>query len=259
MTIETDVTRARERVRGEQKWTNEKRAAFERFADTVADIDPQRGSTAAFGGATAVAATQRAGPSVGAVLDAFDEHLAAYSGDKSEQYDAVHEAVAAEFSADLAVSLCSGDSAGALTPELKRGVLSESERRRRELRVMERALDRETESLTALAEGLQTVCDWFVEYNPTPLSELGFEGLRARHERLETHRESLSDLAATRQEHVDSATAVPEQVGIEHRVLLEYLYADFEHTYPALSTITRLDETCQEAQRAVRDHLVRRA
>jgi hypothetical protein len=40
---------------------------------------------------------------------------------------------------------------------------------------------------------------------------------------------------------------------------MEYLYADFKHTYPALSTVTRLDQTCQQAQRAVRDHLVRRA
>lgn len=261
MTVETDVARALERVQAEQEWTDEKQAAFERFADAVESIEPGRNrpSTATLGTTTAVRNTAPGrGASVTAVLDAFEEHLAPYSGDSTDAHDSVHEAVAAEFSADIAVALCGGDSAGVLTPELKEVVHSDTSRRLDELGVMQRALDREVDSLRAVDTGISAVCEWFVEHNPTPLSELGFDELRAWHDRIEVHRASLSDIAANRQEFVRSSTGGPEAVGIKQRVLVEYLYTDFEATYPALATIARLEETCREAQRTIRGHLTRR-
>lgn len=261
MSVETDVGRALDRAQAELEWTGEKRAAFERFAETVAGMDAARAqaSQTTLGATTAVETPAgNTGASVTAVLDAFDEHLAAYSGDSTERHDSVHQAVAAEFSADMAVALCGGDSAGVLTPELKKVVLSESDRRLDELRVMERALEREIDSLQSVDASVSSVCEWLVEHNPTPLSELGFEQLRTWHDRIDDHRASLSDVATQRQEHVRSATGGPEVVGIEQQVLIEYLYTDFESTYPALATVARLDDACDDAQRSIRTHLTRR-
>lgn len=259
MSVDTDLDRARERVDREREWTSEKRRAFERFADTVAEIEvatPGQGGT--LGGPTTVATSGTPTAGVSAVLDAFEDHLGPYSGDAQEAPETVHGAVATEFSTELAVSLCGADSAGALTPQLKQVVRTETQRRLDELDVMGRALEREADSLDTVDEVVQTVCDWFVEHNPTPLSELGFEELRAWHETLDDHRERLDAVATERQRHLGAATGSSGAVGIEHRVLVEYLYAGFPASYPALATLARLGDACKEAQRSVRAHLVAR-
>jgi len=258
--VDTDVERARERVADEREWTAEKRRAFERFADAVAEIDAGTpGGAAAFGGPTAVATASNSSTGVSAVLDAFEEHLGPYSGDAQETPETVHQAVATEFSAELAVSLCGGDSAGVLTPQLKQVVQAETQSRLDELDVMGRALEREIESLSTVEEPIGEVCKWFVEHNPTLLDELGFDQLRAWHETLDDHRERLDAVAAERQQHLHATTGGSGTVGIEHRVLVEYLYAGFPASYPALATLARLEDACREAQRSLRAHLVARA
>lgn len=260
MSVETGVDRARERVERERSWTAEKRAAFEQFADAIAEIEAGAGGqTATFGGPTAVATRSETTAGVGAVLDAFEEHLGPYSGDAQETPETVHQAVATEFSSELAVSLCGGDSAGVLTPQLKQVVQVETQSRLDELAVMETVLEREAESLVAVDDAIGAVCEWFVEHNPTPLSAVGFDRLRDWHETLDTHRERLDAVAADRQRHLDATTSAGGSVGIEHRVLVEYLYAGFPASYPALATVARLAAACDEAQRSLRAHLVARA
>lgn len=259
MSVETDIDLAINRARREQDWTAEKRQAFDRFTDAVAEVDPATSvSMTTVGGPTAVATTTSNTAGVGAVLDAFEEHLGPYSGDAQEDPETVHEAVATEFSAELAVSLCGGDSAGALTPQLKQVVQTEARTRIDELDVMERALEGEVASLSSVDDTVGDVCAWFLEHNPTPLSELGFEALRARHETLEQYRDRLEAVATERQCHLDATTSSSGAVGIEHRVLVEYLYAGFPSSYPALATVARLEEACREAQRSLRAHLVAR-
>ncbi|WP_435064263.1 DUF7260 family protein [Halobaculum sp. EA56] len=46
--------------------------------------------------------------------------------------------------------------------------------------------------------------------------------------------------------------------GIRHRDLVSYLYRDLSVDHPVLSTVARLDATCADCQRTIRDHLVRR-
>jgi hypothetical protein len=260
VSVDTDVDRARERVADEREWTTEKHRAFEDFADAVAEIDVATpGGTVAFGGPTAVATTNESRAGVSAVLDAFEEHLDPYSGDARESPDTVHEAVATEFSAELAVSLCGGDSAGMLTPQLKGVVQAETRSRIDELDVMGRALEREDVSLDSVDDAAGEICGWFVEHNPTPLPELGFDRLRDCHETIEGHRERLDAVAAERQDHLHATTGSSAAVGIDHRVLVEYLYAGFPVSYPALATLARLDDACKEAQRSLRAHLVARA
>ncbi|MUV90230.1 hypothetical protein GJ629_10290 [Halapricum sp. CBA1109] len=257
MSVETTVDRARERVARERTWTAEKRTAIESFREVVADFEtglPVGGQ--AVGGPTTVATqSTTGGASVSAVLDAFEEHVGQYSGDHDDRTESVHAAVAEELSDEVAVSLCGGDSAGVLTPPLKQAILSTATKRLGELGVTVRALDREADSLSRAGETMDDVVDWLVEHNPTPLTDLGFDALRERHETLADHREALDALARRRQETVRSVTGGPEQVGIEHRVLIEYVYADAAADYPVLATAARFDDLCANAQRTVRRHL----
>lgn len=284
MTVTSAIDRARERVERERDRTETKRAALDQFHREVREIEPdhqpQSGGAGGVGGASGAAGT--AGPSGGlpggsaggaqsrsrgqnnsgggckAVRRAFAEHVEAYSGDAQESHDTVHEAIAAEFSDEVAMSLASADAGGWLTPQLKRAVLSETERRQAELSVMETALEREASALASADEAQTAVIDWLVEHNPTPLSELSFDELAAWHAHLDAHRDRLDAAADERQSHLDRTTGEGGQVGIEHEVLAEYLYAEFDSTHPALAAFTRLDEACDSAQRTLREYLTRR-
>ncbi|MEZ3117213.1 hypothetical protein RYH80_14955 [Halobaculum sp. MBLA0147] len=193
-----------------------------------------------------------------AVRRAFADCVGGYSGDADESHDTVHEAIAAEFSEEIAVSLASGNGGGLFTPQLKRGVVNETERRQAELSVMETALEREASSLATTRETQRAVVEWLGEHNPTPLSSLSFDELAAHHERLATFRRRLDDAAETRQAFLDEATGERARVGIRHEDLVAYLYSSFADDHPALGTLGRLDELCGEAQRTLRDHLTRR-
>jgi hypothetical protein len=46
---------------------------------------------------------------------------------------------------------------------------------------------------------------------------------------------------------------------IHQRTVSRFLYSEFPVEFPVLSTTTRLLETLEECQEAVRDHLTRRA
>lgn len=281
MTVTSAIDTAHERVERELERTEEKRQALDQFHREVREIEPDRqpqsggpggtggpggpggspgmsGGLPGSGGGTRTRTESGNGAGCKAVRRAFSDHVAAYSGDAQESHATVHEAIAAEFSEEVAMSLASADAGGWLTPQLKRAVLSETERRQAELSVMETALEREASSLASAGETQQAVVNWVVEHNPTPLSELSFDELTAWHDRLATHREALDAAADERQQHLDGTTGENGRVGIEHEVLVEYLYAEFDSTHPALAAFTQLDELCREARESLRGHLTRR-
>jgi hypothetical protein len=277
--VTSGIDAARERVEHEQERTADKQRALDQFDEAVREIEPDeqpsggsagihggggggmRGDGLGSSGAAAGSASSSQSSTGGgcrAVRRAFAEYVQPYSGDAGETHDSVHEAIAAEFSNEVAVSLASADAGGWLTPQLKQGIISETNRRRAELSVMDTALQREQTSLASAMESQRAVVDWLVEHNPTPLSELSFDELAAWHHRLDDLRDQLDAAADERQAHLDGVSGESGQVGIKHEVLAEYLYAEFEATHPALSTFARLDELCAEAQATIREHLTRR-
>ena len=72
------------------------------------------------------------------------------------------------------------------------------------------------------------------------------------HDRCET-------VARERQSLLHATTSADAQVGIAHQELVTCLYVAFPVAYPVLSTAVRVEQVCEECQRAIRDHLVRRA
>lgn len=79
----------------------------------------------------------------------------------------------------------------------------------------------------------------------------------ARHDIYSTHRERCGDVLGDRQAVLDGRSCEGEVV-LSHRGLVEGLYAGFPIGYPILATSARLIELCEEWQRAVRAHIVRR-
>ncbi|MFD1569628.1 DUF7260 family protein [Halorubrum laminariae] len=269
MTVRTHVRRALDRVADERKLLTEKRTAFDEFERTVRDLDIelQSGtvarSDAASGDAMVASASPvgRSGPTTDGcrpVRDAFAETVHPYRVEDHETPEPLSETMRTELTDDLAAALAP-ESSGRFTPMTKRAVLSAVAERKRELRVTEHVLGAEARSLRSAADEIEDVVEWLVEADETPLTELGFDGLRTRHDELASLRTQCAAVCRERQAFLNGATSKDAEVGITHRSLVEYVYADLSVTYPVLCTATRLNGICDECQHAVRGHLVRRA
>jgi len=112
--------------------------------------------------------------------------------------------------------------------------------------------------LEAAGETVEEITGWIVDTDETPLTDLGFQGLRRRHEALARHRDRCEELATQRQEFLERTTSRSAEAGIRHRSLVPHLDQEFPMDHPLLVTVARLDDACAECQRAVRRHLVRR-
>jgi len=260
MTVTTHIDRARTRVRTEQDAVARKREAFETFADRVAALstDPTPSATP---GITATAGPTPPRESGGTdrchtVRTAFAETIRPHSVVDADDSEPLLVTIRTEFTDAIAVALAPTTDAS-FTAELKEAVLAETRVRRAEAEMLARALDHERTRLDDAADAVDRITAWIADADETPLLDLGFDALRARHETLSTHRERCQELAETRQAFLRDTTG-GTRVEIGHRKLVPYLYDDFPVDHPVLSTVARLDAACAACQRNVRDHLVRR-
>ena len=86
------------------------------------------------------------------------------------------------------------------------------------------------------------ICDT----NGTPLTDLGFDGLKRRREPRGSHRDRCDEVAQDRQRFLQRTTNNGFEAGVRHRNLIPYLYQDFSVDHPVLATVTTLDEACRE-------------
>ncbi|SEH37531.1 hypothetical protein SAMN05192561_101208 [Halopenitus malekzadehii] len=299
MSVETAVHAALDRVDAEAERVDSLAPAFGRFDAAVRDLDPLGGHAPSSGEPTRLAdggitaahhhdrqsgrpgtpdgaagVTGSAGVTGGAVAadrtgsvrDAFAETVLSArdegsnaSATSAASAAAVVRAIRSEFGDEIAVVLAPGTDAG-FTPAVKRAVRSAIATRRAELRALRDALDRERESLRSARGDVDAIVSWIARADETPLSDLGFEALRDRHETLERHRERCAERLESRQTTLGSATGHGADAGLTHRSLVAHLYdvAGFPTPYPVVSTVVRLIDCCESCQRSVRDHLTRR-
>ena len=272
MSRTTYIDAARERVDIERSAAEAKRGGMASFADRVADVSavsPPADAPGVAGTGGLARRTRASGGGCEAIRAAFAETVhphAVADGDSDADADggtpAGSEPVTAtmrrEFTDSIAVALAPASSVP-LSPGLKQGVLTAAEHRRNELAVLCRALDREAESLAAAADTVASVSSWIATADEEPLTDLGFDALKRRHEALATHRERCDAAVADRQSILASTTAVDADAGLRHRDLVGSVYEGLAVDHPALATLARLDDVCRTCQRSVRAHLVRRA
>jgi len=262
MTLQTRIHDAGTRVRNEQDAVEAKLDAIDRFIDRVEGCTPGPTPASSGGVATTVGTLSQHGRGGGdtceTVRQAFAETVRPHSLDDVEETESLQETIQVELSESIAVALAPTTNTG-FTPKLKRAVLAETRARRAETEALRRALQREADEVADARAEVDEVVEWVVAADETPLTELGFEELRHRHERLETYRDRCETVAKRRQSFLAGATNNGLEAGIDHRRLGPYIYRDFPTDHPVLTTVARLDDACRECQRAVRDHLVRRA
>lgn len=257
----TRIHDARARVERERDAVEAKLDAIDRFVARVEDVTPGTRASPSPGVTATVGTFSHRGRSGGgsceAVRQAFAETIRPHSLDDVEERESLRETIRAELSEPIATALASTSNTG-FSPELKRAVLSETGVRRAETETVYRALEREATQLDGAKEVVDEVTEWIATADETPLTDLGFEELQLRHERLAGYRTRCQTTADERQAFLAGATNEGPEIGISHRRLCPYIYQNFPTDHPVLATIARLDDTCADCQRAVRDHLVRR-
>ncbi|MFD1589345.1 hypothetical protein ACFR9U_20405 [Halorientalis brevis] len=135
-------------------------------------------------------------------------------------------------------------------------IVAEANTRQAELEVLCLVFDKEMIQLKSARSIVDDITAWLADANETPLTDLGFEALQHRHETLADHRDRCEKLACQRQVSLEETTTKKIKTKIQHWSLVLYIYQEFSSSYPLLSTVTRLDDTCKERQRVVRRHLV---
>lgn len=263
MTLELRTRDAVERAEAERERVAEKAAAFETFAERVAEAAPEDGRRVGAtgsappnvpsGSALAVGASS-AGTNASeaeAVREAFRETVLPYADAASPT-----QAMADELSADLAAAL--SPAAGGLTPGLADQLVSRAETRREECALLADGMATERDRLRSVGDELDAVTDWLAAADETPLLQSGFGDLRERHDRLADFRETCDRLARRRQATI-RGTRRDGLTGVRERELLDHLYADeLPADHPVLADLAELDDLLADAQRAVRRHLCAR-
>ncbi|MCG1003212.1 MULTISPECIES: hypothetical protein [Halobacterium] len=260
---ETHLRDARERARSERSAVQEKLAAYDQFISRVRELSPETDPAGQRARALSAGGAQSSGPATGTntgcagVRSAFRDTVRPYSVDDLNGDESLLETIRSELSDTIAVALAPATETG-LTNSLQDAVVAASRSRRVEARAMETAVDREVEQLETATATVESILEWLVSADETPLTELGFDELQARHATLDAHREDCGQLLADRQAFLDRSTNHAARAGMTHRTLTSYLYHDLPVDYPVLSTGVRVETLCADSQRTIRSHLTRR-
>jgi len=253
MTGTTPIHDARERAAAERSSVAEKASELATFRSRLESISPTqvtRESTTqtVSGPITASGGTDRRST----VRSAFAETVAPHADG-----DSTLAALRTELGEGVALALAPTTQT-AFTPELRSQVFTATRSRRQELAVTEKALDREADQVDAAMEPVDSLLAWLRTADQTPLSGLGFEELRARHDRLTEWDSRLETVIERRQTFLHGTTSDSGQVGVDNHDLVLTVYDDFAVDHPVLATVAELQGVLDDCRAAVRDHLVRR-
>lgn len=261
MPVNTYIEQARRRVETEREAVEAKIDAYQAFHRRIEGLATEQTAS------TAARVTATTGPRPGAtdsgiqcrtVRSAFDETVRPHSVADLDSEESLLATIGNELTETIAVAL-SPTTATSFTADLERAICSTVSTRVTENEVLARALRREASHLDAAAGPVTDITAWIADVNETPLTELGFDALQARHETLADHRDRCDDIARRRQAFLRERTSQTVDFDISHRRLVTYLYEDAPVEFPVLATVARLDAVCRDCQRTVRNHLVRRA
>ena len=262
MSVQTHLDPARTRVQTEQEALEAKITSFETFISRMADVPAKPNPAASMGVATTTGVAFRSTSStderIRTVRTIFDDTIRPHCVDDGDGPLSLQAAIRSEFGDAIATALAP-TTESRFSDDLRRTIVSKADSRWAETVVLRWALRYELRLLNETAETVDEITTWIVDADETPLTDLDFEALQRRHERIAAHRERCAEFARKRQAFLRTTTSHHADVGIRHRTLIPYLYRDFPVDHPVLATIVRLDDICATCQRAVRDHLIRRS
>lgn len=260
------IDQAHDQIDAEREAVEDRIDAFDRFITRVEAIPTESPDSP---GQAPVATVTQAGsttPTAGSD-DGCQRVRAAFAdtvGPESAGEARLIEAIESELSETVATALASTTETW-FTPRVKQAVLTEARNCRWKTQTRGIALDREAERLTDAARTIERIATRITDADETSLLQLGFDELRSRHEMLASLHQECEQLSHDRQAFLNDTTSQSAHLGVghqtfvvAHRTLIEYLYDELPVDHPVLATIVCLADVCQDCQRTVRDHLVRR-
>ncbi|MGB9965715.1 DUF7260 family protein [Halobacterium hubeiense] len=254
---------ARDLARSEREAVTAKFEAYDQFTARVQNLSidathaSQSAPALATGGAQTAKTTANADTGCASVRAAFRDTIRPYSVADLDDDEPLLETIRSELSDSIAVAVAPTTDAS-FTESLRDAIIAATQSRRLEARAMQTGLDAELDHLHDAADTLDQILDWLLDADETPLTDLDFDDLRARHETLATHRERCTRLLADRQRFLDKSPKIDGQEGMSHRTLVRYLYYDLPVAFPVLSAGVHVETLCADSQLAIRDHLTRR-
>jgi len=260
------VPDARAVLRREHERASDERDAFARFARRVADLDttaaPNPSSGAHANRAPGVNGTLALSETGGSPPDdrlararrAYRDTVMSVPHYEEEYGESLSENVSAEFGESVALAL---EGADAFTPGLRGTLVEGAESARDRRNSLVRAIEKEETALRTAASTLSDVESDVESVSEGPTLPLSFEELMDRWGRLYDLEQECEELAAERQETIQSGYGVPLRLD-GPITLQEYLYDSLPVTHPILADATRTLEAVREAQDSMSVALARR-
>ncbi|MFW5983643.1 MAG: DUF7260 family protein [Halobacteria archaeon] len=248
----TEAHEALQVVKEECRTVSRKLTELERFRRSVREMNTLDGGRSTGtqasdgGGVRAVTSTRSTGCVCGDVVDAFDGSL-----NRCED-TSLERAMSGELGKEIASTILQ-DRSSKLSSGLKGAILHSVDERRSQLRVLEKALEKEKRSVSETVKLLESINESLVTEGS--LIDLGFDELRQRHGTLIYLREDCEDRIQERQQTLSETTKEAAVAGLRHMSLIEYLYEGLEVEHPVLSTLTEAIRVCEENEMEVRKHI----
>lgn len=260
MSVETYIDQAQRRVQAEQEAVDAKIEAIETFKTRIRDIPTE--SALSSSNATTQAGirfkqTSSSTDQCRTVRNVFSQTIQPHSIADLGESEQLLDTIRNEFSEPIAVALAPTTETS-FTPKLKQMIIAEANAQQNGAEILSQTLEQEADHLAEACKTVDGIIEWIIEVNETPLTKLDFDALTRRHERLEAHRNQCEQLIHRRQELLQQTMTKELTIGMDYSGLLPYLYQDFPVEHPVLSTGVKLIETCDECQRAIRAHLIRK-
>lgn len=181
-----------------------------------------------------------------------------YSVDDIEKEEPLIETVAEELGRGAAYSLSPETEAG-FTESVKQAVLSSTADRQAELRAMDRALEREETSVRSAAEVADDILNArsMEETTEVEIISSGFDELKQMYDEVSGFIDRCGEEIQSRQKTLRATTSNGASAGVRHHKIVAYVYQELPTEYPVMSTITRLNQLCEERKRVLRNQLAR--
>lgn len=246
---------ARSTCERERRRVRRERDAFQRFARTVAEIEPVSGPQGgtATAGAT-LTATSRSKPGSQRVMQLYRDTVMDVDHFDEEYGEPLETHMAAELGEEVRTAVCSEPGLGA--KEQRAVVASATEASRRRARLLEAiddelaAIDDADGTLTAALEAAEAEEDG-------GMLDRGFEDLQAEWEVLDERIDDCEALLERRQERIHDGIAVTGQRWDGHD-FYEYLYRPLPVSHPVLASGALALDRLRTRQRRIELALTRR-
>lgn len=219
------ITDALAAIEEEQQRTTAERDAFTQFARQIAKLEATEPAKAASPVESVVVADQADTQDLCTVREAYRETVMDVDHYEEEYDEPLAEHMSGEFSAELALTLVSGET---LSPQLRQALVQASNRARDERASFVRTLDQEQNALEDAKDTLMEVASDADELAHTRFHQRSIDELIRMYIRSMDLEERCKQILTERQEQL-------EERGLPGgKKLQEYLHASHEWTYPVL-------------------------